>query len=200
MVMSISLRAATAALLLAVDPPGATPVRAGRRAAPATVIGSVVRLADLDLPTGPVDGEVVDYTLDVLRRWSAAHPAAAEVLADAVATDDRTAGALHRLAEHLREVGCWEAAELCYSAGLSLALARGAREDADRCRKGLGLVRREPTRTGRMLPGSAGPSIALLAAPFPQQGQRAAAEAGSVPTGSRGRGDDAGYPHLLSAN
>ena len=127
---------ATAALLLSTE---------------ATAVGSIVRHIDLDLPPGPVDGEVLAYTLDVLSRWSKNNPAGSEILAEAVATDRRTLAALQDLAEGLRHAGCWESAELCYSSGLTLARARGAQGDVDRCRKGLALVpeapRRGPTST-----------------------------------------------------
>lgn len=168
MALSTSLLTATAALLLSSEPttaPGYGRERAAEDPQPVTV-GSIVRHIDLDLPAGPVDGEVLAYTLDVISRWSKDNPGGSEILADAVATDARTLVALHDLAERLRHAGCWGSAQLCYASGLTLARARGAQGDADRCRKGLALVP-EPARQGPTSTWSAGGflTVAIFAPP-----------------------------------
>src|SRR5690349_12306566 len=117
MALSTSMLTATAALLLSRH--GTTAPASGREQRAedpwSAAVGSIVRDINLDLPPGPVDGEVLAYTLDVLRRWSEDDPVGSQILADAVATDPHTLVALHDLAERLRHAGCWGSAQLCYT-------------------------------------------------------------------------------------
>ncbi|HKG50483.1 MAG TPA: hypothetical protein VKB14_08590 [Actinomycetales bacterium] len=199
--MSTSMLAATAALLLAGDSSTSAPGHAEWHAGQPlpTAINSIAMLVDLELPPGPVDGEVLAYTLDILSRWSEDHPAASESLTHAVATDVRTVEALQKLAAQLRDVGSWGSAELCYTSGLALARACGARADADRCRKGLAEVSREPTRTGPTPPWSTTASIALLAVLVPTQREQVADQDGTVAAGRR-RCEEPWSPHMQSLN
>lgn len=202
MAMSTSMLAATAALLLADDSSTSAWGHAERHAGQPvpTTSRSIARLVDLELPRGPVDGEVLACTLDILSRWCEDHPAASESLAHAVTTDVRTVEALQELAGRLRDVGSWRSAELCYRSGLTLARARGARADADRCRNGLAEVSRELTRTGPTPPWSTATSIALLAVLVPAQREHVAAEDGTVPAGRVQQGAEPWCPHMQSSN